>query len=163
MILTQSPCSRCASFCQMGGGAFRMPMNRLQCVTASGLKKYVADISLLFVVGSGWLLEITSICWNQWDYKLNGCSIRWGSCYSWWVMFPSETTINFPFVSATGSGSSRVVAGLSPKWNVKFLWFINAYHHFSDVFDAGDLVESWQSAMVDSTCLLLHIVLYIYT
>ena len=77
-------------------------------------------------------------------------------------MFPSETTINFPFVSATGSGSSRVVAGLSPKWNVKFLWFINAYHHFSDVFDAGDLVESWQSAMVDSTCLLLHIVLYIY-
>ena len=77
-------------------------------------------------------------------------------------MFPSETTINFPFVSATGSGSSGVVAGLSPKWNVKFLWFINAYHHFSDVFDAGDLVESWQSAMVDSTCLLLHIVLYIY-
>ena len=182
MILTQS-CSRCASFCQMGGGAFRMLLNRpkmcvvaavahgfwLRCVFLLRGWKSMCCIALLFVVGSGWLLEITSMCWNQWDYKLNGCSIRWGSCYSWWMMFPSETTINFPFVSATGSASSRVVSqgclqnGTSSSYGLSMP--LNAYHHFFGCvwcWWPGRIVaisHGWFNMLIVTHC---HIYIYIY-
>jgi hypothetical protein len=82
------------------------------------------------------------------------------------MMFPSETTINFPLfllleVLVAGL-SRRVVSKMERQVPMVYQCLSMPITIFSDVFDAGDLVESWQSAMVDSTCLLLHIVIYIY-